>query len=87
MALKLQAFINNDLRKKILTNVKYEGINLNAMTTTLKSMVNCVGLELEAFQGTYFGDATLKACQYETFNDKTFIELHEISIKSTQNYF
>jgi hypothetical protein len=54
-----------DLRKKIVANVKDEGANLNAMTTTLKSMVNCevLGIE-ESFQGTCFGHAFFKACQY-----------------------
>jgi hypothetical protein len=44
-----------------------EGSNMNTMTTTLKSIVSCdmLGLE-EKFQGTYFGHAFSKACQYAT---------------------
>ncbi len=41
------------LRKKIITYVKNEGSNLNAMTITLKAVVNCESLGLEEnFQGT-----------------------------------
>ncbi len=44
------------LRKKIITFVKDEGANLNAMTLTLKSVVSCdtLGLE-EIFNGNCFG--------------------------------
>jgi hypothetical protein len=52
-------------RKRIITYVKDEGSNLNAMIITLKVVVNYepFGLE-ENFQGTYFGHAFSKACQY-----------------------
>ncbi len=41
------------LRKKIITYVKNEGSNLNAMTITLKAIVNCESLGLEEnFQST-----------------------------------
>jgi len=41
------------LKKKIITYVKNEGSNLNAMTITLKAIVNCESLGLEEnFQGT-----------------------------------
>jgi hypothetical protein len=56
-----------DLRKIIIAYVKDEGANLNVMTTTLKFMVNyeILGME-ESFQGTCFGHAFSKACQYGT---------------------
>jgi hypothetical protein len=56
-----------DLRKIIITYVKDEGANLNVMITTLKFMVNhkVLGME-ESFQGTCFGHAFSKACQYGT---------------------
>jgi hypothetical protein len=54
-----------DLRKKIVTYVKGEGANFNAITTTLKFVVNyeVFGME-ESFQGICFGHAFFKACQY-----------------------
>jgi hypothetical protein len=54
-----------DLRKKIIAYVKDEGANLNAMTTTLKFVMNCevLGME-ESFQSTCFGHAFLKTYQY-----------------------
>ncbi len=36
-----------DLRKKIIIYVKDEGANLNAMTKTLKFVVNCEVLSME----------------------------------------
>jgi hypothetical protein len=54
------------LRKKnIIVYVKDEGSNLNAMIGVLKYVVNyeSFGLE-ENFQGTCFGHAFSKACQY-----------------------
>jgi hypothetical protein len=53
--------------KNIIAYMKDEGANLNMMTLTLKFVMNCelVGLE-ESFQGTCFGHAFFKACQYET---------------------
>jgi hypothetical protein len=62
MARNLIKLLNQyDLREKIVAYVKAEGANLNAITTALKSMVNCevLGLE-ETFQGTCFGHAFLK---------------------------
>jgi hypothetical protein len=56
-----------DLRKIIIACVKDEGEKLNVMTTILKFMVNyeVLGME-ESFQGTCFGHAFSKACQYGT---------------------
>ncbi len=73
-----------DLRKKIIAYVKDEGANLNAITTTLKFVVNreVFGVE-ESFQDTCFGHVFFKTCQYET---KEFFckNLKHISIKSTK---
>jgi hypothetical protein len=48
------------LRKKIITYVKDEGSNFNAMIITLKVVVNSepLGLE-ESFQGTCFGHVNM----------------------------
>jgi hypothetical protein len=51
--------------------VKDEGANLNAMTTILKFVVDCEVLGMEdSFQGTCFGHAFSKACQYGTIEKK-----------------
>jgi len=70
MAKKLLKLLDQyDLRKKIVAYCKDEGANLNAMRTILKFVVNCevVGME-ESFQGTCFGHAFSKACQYGITN-------------------
>ncbi len=74
-----------DLRKKIIAYVKDEGANLNAMTTIVKFVVDCevFGME-DSFQGTCFGHAFSKACQYGTIKKKVYENLKHISIKSTQ---
>jgi hypothetical protein len=47
--------------EKIIAYVKDEGFNLNIVTTTLKSIVSCDVLGLEAsFQLTWFGQTILK---------------------------
>jgi hypothetical protein len=62
---------NCALRRKIIAYVKDEGSNLDDMTTTLKSIVSCdmLGLE-ESFQGTCFGHAFSKPCQYVTTKER-----------------
>ncbi len=46
------------MKKKIIAYVKDESANLNVMTTTFKSMVNCEVFGMEkSFQGTCFGHA------------------------------
>jgi hypothetical protein len=61
----------------------FEGANLNAMTTSLKFVVDCeiLGME-ESFQGICFGHAFPKACQYGTIEKKIYKNLKHISIKS-----
>jgi len=73
------------LRRKIIAYVKDEGSNMNTMTTTLKSIVSCdmLGLE-ESLQGTCFGHAFSKACQYATIEEKVYKDLQYVSIKSAQ---
>jgi len=75
------------LKKKIITYVKDEGSNFNAMTSALKFIVNCESLGLEeSFQGTCFGHAFSKACSYGIVKEKIYINLKYVSIKSTQAY-
>jgi hypothetical protein len=51
------------LTKTILAYVKDEGVNLNTMITTLKSIVSCeIFGVMESFKGTCFGHAFFKAC-------------------------
>jgi hypothetical protein len=59
------------LSKKIIVYVKDERANLNFMTTILKFVVNCEGLGLEeSFNGTCFGHAFSKTCQYAIVEKK-----------------
>jgi len=61
--------------------VKDERSNLNAMTFTLKVIVNCDILVLkESYQNTYFGHAFFKVCQYNFFGKN----LTYVFIKTTQ---
>ncbi len=56
---------------KIIAYLKDEGSNLNTLANALKFVVKCETLGLEKnFQGTYFGHAFSKTCQYATTNDK-----------------
>jgi hypothetical protein len=51
------------LNKKIIVYVKDEGFNLNAMTITLKCIINYESFGLkESFQGTCFGHMFSKVC-------------------------
>jgi hypothetical protein len=74
-----------ELRRKIVAYVKDEGYNLNIMTTTLKSIINCdvLGLE-ESFQRTCFGHAFSKACSYATIDENFCKGLRYVSINATQ---
>jgi hypothetical protein len=55
------------------------------MIGVLKSIVNCESLGLEEnFQGTYFGHAFSKACQYGIAKEKVYKNLKYVYIKSTQ---
>jgi hypothetical protein len=74
------------LRKNIITYLKAKGSHLNAMISALKFVVNCEfhGLE-KNFQGTCFGHAFSKACQYDIIKEKNCKNLKYVSIKSTQS--
>lgn len=51
--------------------IKNEGANLGTMVATVNVIVSCENLGLEEpFQSTCFGHAMLKACQYDTTNNK-----------------
>jgi uncharacterized protein with NAD-binding domain and iron-sulfur cluster len=83
MARKLIELLDQyDFKKKIVAYVKDEGANLNAMTTTYKFVVDyeVFGME-ENFQGTCFGHAFFKACQYGTNKEFFCKNLKHISIK------
>jgi hypothetical protein len=73
------------LMKNIITYVKDEGFNFNAMIGALKSIVNCesFGLE-ESFQGICFGHVFSKACQYGIIEKFFCRNLNYVSIMSTQ---
>jgi hypothetical protein len=74
-----------ELRRKIVAYVKDEGCNLNIMTTTLKSIINCDVLSLEkSFQITCFGHAFSKACSYATIDEIFCKGLGYVSIDATQ---
>lgn len=70
--------------KLCLTNMdwgKNEGANLWTMVAILNVIVSCESLGLkEPFQGTCFGHAMLKACQYDTTNNKVSMGFHNIFI-------
>jgi hypothetical protein len=70
------------LSKKIIAYVKDGGTNLNFMTTSLKFVVNCEVLRLEEnFNGSYFGHASSKTCQYSTIEKRVCKDLKYVSIK------
>ncbi len=76
------------LKNKVITYLKDEGSNLNALTNyALKPIVKCetLGLE-ESSQGTCFGHDFYKVCQYAIIDDKVYKNLKYVFIKSTQAY-
>jgi hypothetical protein len=75
------------LRNKIISYVKDEGSNFNAMITSLKAIVNYefLGLE-ESFQGTCIGHVFSKACQYGITKENVCKDLKYVSIKSVQTH-
>jgi hypothetical protein len=87
MAKKLTDLLNQyDFFFLNIAYVKDEGAILNAMTTTLKLVVNCEILGMEgSFQGTCLGHAFSKACQYGTIEEKVYKNLNHISIKSSES--
>jgi hypothetical protein len=61
--------------------MKYEGVNLDVMTLTLKFVLNyeLLGLEVN-FQGTCFGHALSQAYQYGTTNEKVCKSFRVVSL-------
>ncbi len=80
------------LMKKIIVYVKNEGYDFNAMTSVLKSIVNCKSLGIEeSFYGTCFGHVKsmsiwhykgkrmqkFEICFYQVYPNK-FAEMHHL---------
>jgi hypothetical protein len=65
------------LKKKIIAFVKEEGVNLNAMTSIARSIVNC-------FNGNCFGHVLSKGCQYGIIEEKVCKNMKFVSIKNAQ---
>jgi hypothetical protein len=64
------------LRKKIITFVKDEGVNLNVMTSTPRFIMSCDILRLEkSFNGSCFRDIFSKACQYGIIEEKVYKDM------------
>ena len=87
LAIQLRVLLEKfGLTKKVICYVKDEGTNLSTMTEALKSVVGCDELGLAApFEGSCFGHAMSKACQYATADDKVCDNLTPISVKATQS--
>jgi hypothetical protein len=79
------------LRKKIITFVKDEGANLNAMTLALRSIMSCDILRLEeSFNGSCLKHVFSKACQYGIVEDKVYkdmgfmqLKMHNLTFRSS----
>jgi len=72
------------LTSNIFCFVKYEGIILGTTVATLRFVVTCEALKLDApFDGSYFGHAMNKVAQYATFDEKVATNLTPMNIKST----
>ena len=86
MAVQLQQLLDKyNLRNQILCYVKDEGSNLVTMTNALKSVISCEALQVVVpFEGTCFGHAMSKACQYATTDDKVARGMKAVSIKYAQ---
>jgi hypothetical protein len=71
-----------DLKKKIITFVKDEGVNLNAMTLALRSIASCDIPRLEeSFNGSCFIHVFLKACQYGTIEKKVYKDMGFVQLR------
>jgi hypothetical protein len=81
LVVNLSNFLDSfGLTNKIIEFVKDEGVNLNAMTLTLKFVVSCDNLGLdESFNGSCFGHAFPKVCQYGIAKEKD-CKRHEIRV-------
>jgi hypothetical protein len=85
MVVKIKHILNKfGLTQKIMAYVKDEGSNLATYPQALKAIVSCVDLDTtEPFDGSCFGHALSKVCQYATFDEKVAHGLSYASIKST----
>ncbi len=83
LARNLQDFLEQcGLIKNFFVYVKDEEANLNTMIVILKSIVTCKTLNvMESFQGTYFGHAFFKACQYAIVGEKVSRGLKCVFVK------
>jgi hypothetical protein len=60
--------------------------DLNIIIIHLNSIVSCDILSLaKKFQGTYFGHAFFKACEYDLVNEKICKGLKYVYVKTTQS--
>jgi len=73
------------LRTKIITFVKDEVLNLNAMTFALRFLMSCdiLGLK-ESFNGSCFGHVFFKGCQYGIVEEKVCKDMIFVSINNAQ---
>jgi hypothetical protein len=71
------------LRKKIITCLKDDRLNLNAMTSALIYVVSCEVLKmyLKVSKGLCFGYVFFKACQYATKYEKNCKGFKYVSMK------
>jgi hypothetical protein len=73
------------LTQKIFVYVKDEGFNIHTYASALNFVVSCVSLAMmESFNGSYFGHALSKVCQYATTDDKVAHGLSYAFINSAQ---
>jgi len=71
------------LKKKILVHVKYEGSDLNVLTTIFFKFMICECLDIEErFQGSCVSHIFLKTCQYLTTNEKMCLNLKYVYFNS-----
>ena len=62
-----------------------QGYNLATMTSILKIVVSCKELgQVVSFEGSCFGHALSKACQYASTDEKVSASLQPMFIKGAQ---
>jgi len=72
------------LKKKIITFVKDEGVNLNVMTSAPRFIMSCDVLRLEEiFNGSCFREYFSKACQYGTIEEKVYKDMGFVQLSDT----
>ncbi len=87
MTIQIQVLLDKfDLLHPIITFVKDEGTNLSGMAATLYSIINYEPLKiLKVQEGTCFGHAMSKACQYATNDEKVYVGLRNVNVKEVQS--